>query len=190
MLAYAGFGPTYKRYGPDPTGRIPAETPEGFISESRAILDYIERANPQSPLLPDSAFGAAKVQELSQFIELYFELVARRLIPNLLMGTPPDPTALEEFNTKITKATGALAKLSSFDVFAYGDAFTLADIAAILNHPVVQRWHEISRSGSLSGCPDWTTTASAWKNRPTCKRSGRMLRRSASVHGTLKASAS
>ena len=91
VLAYTGFGPTYKPEYLDrtPLGKIPAlETPEGFISESRAILDYIERANPQSPLLPDSAFGAAKVQELSQFIELYFELVARRLIPNLLMGTP------------------------------------------------------------------------------------------------------
>jgi glutathione S-transferase len=60
------------------------------------------------------------------------------LIPNLLLGTPPDPATLEEFDSKISKATGALAKLSDFQVFAYGDAFTLADIAAILNLPVVR----------------------------------------------------
>jgi glutathione S-transferase len=60
------------------------------------------------------------------------------LIPNLLLGTPPDPATLEEFDTKISKAAGALAKLSNFDVFAYGDEFTLADIAAILNLPVVR----------------------------------------------------
>jgi glutathione S-transferase len=141
VLAYTGFGPNYKPEYLDrtPLGKIPAlETPEGFISESRAILDYIERAHPTPSLLPNSAFGAAKVQELSQFIELYFELVARRLIPNLLLGTPPDPATLEEFDSKISKATGALAKLSDFQVFAYGDAFTLADIAAILNLPVVR----------------------------------------------------
>ena len=127
------------------------------------------------------------MQELSQFIELYFELVARRLIPNLLMGTPPDPTALEEFDTKITKATGALAKLSSFDVFAYGDAFTLADIAAILNLPVVRSvGMKFLDRDPLSEVPDWTTTASAWKNGPTCKRSGRMLRQISLVHGTPK----
>ena len=68
VLAYTGFGPNYKPEYLDrtPLGKIPAlETPEGFISESRAILDYIERAHPTPSLLPNSAFGAAKVQELS-----------------------------------------------------------------------------------------------------------------------------
>jgi glutathione S-transferase len=32
----------------------------------------------------------------------------------------------------------ALSKLSTFEKFAYGDRFTLADIAAILNLPVVR----------------------------------------------------
>ena len=44
VLAYTGFGPNYKPEYLDrtPLGKIPAlETPEGFISESRAILDYI-----------------------------------------------------------------------------------------------------------------------------------------------------
>ena len=114
------------------------ETPEGYISESRAILDYIERLHPSPALLPDNPFGAAKVQELAQFIELYFELAARRMIPNLIGGTEPDPAVLKEFETNITKATTALGKLSSFESFAYGDQFTLADIAAILNLPVVR----------------------------------------------------
>ena len=49
VLAYTGFGPNYKPEYLDrtPLGKIPAlETPEGFISESRAILDYIERTHP------------------------------------------------------------------------------------------------------------------------------------------------
>jgi len=141
VVSYTGVGPKYKPEYLDksPLGKVPAlETPEGFISESRAILEYIERAYPQHSLLPTTPFDIAKVQELSQFIELYFELVARRLIRNLLAGTEPDPTVLAEVETSLNKAVEALARLSSFEQFAYGDRFTLADIAAILNLPVVR----------------------------------------------------
>lgn len=141
VVSYTGVGPKYKPEYLDksPLGKVPAlETPGGFISESRAILDYIERAYPEPPLLPASAFDAAKVQEFSQFIELYFELVARRLIPALLSGSDADEAAVAEFKAGIDKAVPALAKLSTFETFAYGDEFTLADVAAILNLPIVR----------------------------------------------------
>ena len=141
VLSYTGVGPKYKPEYLDksPLGKVPAlETPEGFISESRAILDYIERTYPEPSLLPESPFDIAKVQELSQFIELYFELVARRLIPNLLGGTAPEPAVLKEVERSLDKAAAALPKLSGFDDFAYGDRFTVADIAAILNLPIVR----------------------------------------------------
>jgi glutathione S-transferase len=141
VLSYTGVGP---RYNPEyldksPLGKVPAlETPEGFISESRAILEYIERAYPEPSLLPATPFDIAKVQELSQFVELYLELVARRLIPNLLGRTQPDPAVLKEVETGLDKAVAALPKLSNFEQFAYGDQFTTADIATILNLPIVR----------------------------------------------------
>ena len=93
------------------------------------------------------------MQELAQFIELYFELAARRMIPNPLGGTEPSPAVLQEFATNITKATTALARLSSFDSFAYGDRFTLADVAAILNLPVVRSGKRF-REDPLATRPD------------------------------------
>lgn len=141
VVSYTGVGPKYKPEYLDksPLGKVPAlETTEGYISESRAILEYIERAHPQPSLLPATPFAIAKVQELSQFIELYFELVARRLIPNLLGGTEPEAAVLQEIESSFDKSVVALAKLSTFEQFAYGDQFTLADIAATLNLPIVR----------------------------------------------------
>ncbi|TVP60925.1 MAG: glutathione S-transferase family protein [Halomonadaceae bacterium] len=141
VLSYTGVGPKYKPEYLDksPLGKVPAlETDEGFISESRVILDYIERTYPEPSLLPGTPFGIAKVQELSQFIELYLELVARRLIPNLLMRTKPDPEVLKDVAGSLEKAVAGLAKLSSFETYAYGDQFTQADIAAIANLPIVR----------------------------------------------------
>ena len=58
VLSYSGAGPKYKPEYLDksPLGKVPAiETPEGFISESRSILEYIERAYPTPSLLPNTA---------------------------------------------------------------------------------------------------------------------------------------
>ena len=141
ILSYTGASPKYnpEYLNMSPLGKVPAlEVPEGFISESRAILEYIESAYPQHALLPSSPYGIAKVHELSQFIEIYLELVARRLILNLLSGKEPDPTVVKEVEHSLNKAASALGKLSSFETFAYGNEFTLADIAAILHLPMVR----------------------------------------------------
>ena len=49
--------------------------------------------------------------------------MARRLIPNLLLGTPPDPAALEEGYQDLEGYRG-IGKTSNSGI-AYGDAFTL-----------------------------------------------------------------
>ena len=173
VVSYTGVGPKYRPEYLDksPLGKVPTlETDEGFISESRAILEYIERAHPEHPLLPESAFAVGKVQELSQFIELYFELVARRVIPNLLSGTQPEPTVLNEVKTGLTKASAALAKLSDFKHFAYGDKFTLADIAAILNLPVVRNvGKQFLGKDPLSDVPGLDAYCARMEERPHVK---------------------
>ena len=63
-----------------PLAKIPfIRTPGGGLCESQAILEYIEAAYPNPPLLPADPFAAAKVRELTIFIDLHLELVARDL---------------------------------------------------------------------------------------------------------------
>jgi len=60
-----------------PMGRVPVlGTDEGFFSESWAIVDYLERVQPEPALLPAEPFARAKAIELSRHIELNVELVA------------------------------------------------------------------------------------------------------------------
>jgi glutathione S-transferase len=173
VVSYTGVGPKYmpEYLQKSPLGKVPClETPEGFISESRAILEYIERAHPEPSLLPDTPFGVAKVQEFSQFIELYFELVARRLIPNLLSGRQADPAVLKEVESGLTKAAAALPTLSSFETFAYGDQFTLADIAAILNLPVVRNvGNRFFNKDPLAAVPGLNDYCARMEERPHVK---------------------
>src|SRR5689334_213641 len=76
-IVYTGAGASYR---PDyleqsPIGKVPClQTSEGFLTESRCIIDYLERAHPERPLYPDTPFAIAKQNELAQVIELYLEL--------------------------------------------------------------------------------------------------------------------
>src|SRR5512132_2914523 len=53
-----------------PLGKIPFVTTDqgGTLCESQPILEWIEAAWPQPPLLPAEPFAAAKVRELITFI--------------------------------------------------------------------------------------------------------------------------
>jgi glutathione S-transferase len=140
-IVYSGAG---DRYRPDylqhsPLGKIPClQTPEGYISESRCIIDYLERAHPERPLYPSGAFAVGKLQELTQVIDLYLELTARRLIYNYFSRKPAPENIAGDVRTTLAKGARALQALASFDGYILGgDQLTAADIAAVIHFPVV-----------------------------------------------------
>ena len=68
-----------------PLGKVPfLRTPQGPLCESQVIVDWLEAAWPQPPLVPADPYAAAKVRELATFIDLHLELVARELYPQAL----------------------------------------------------------------------------------------------------------
>jgi glutathione S-transferase len=141
-LVYTGA--TAEGYRPDylqqsPIGKVPClETSEGSLTESRCIIDYLERAYPERPLYPSTPFAIAKQNELAQVIELYLELATRRVIPNMVAGKPPPDNIARDVRAMLSKGARALAKLASFDGYILGgDRFTAADIAATVHLPTI-----------------------------------------------------
>jgi glutathione S-transferase len=116
-----------------PMGKIPCiETPDGFISESLPILEYLESLESDVPLLPLDAFAQAKAREISQMIELNVELVARRGLGGL-RGKPVADLTVSEMQRDLPKGCAAVARLTQFGPFICGDTFTYADIVSFFS---------------------------------------------------------
>jgi glutathione S-transferase len=112
-----------------PRGKVPfLETPEGFINETGAILDYLEERGEGKPLLPSDPFARAQVRALMREIELYIELPARSCFGEAFFGgTVPD--AIKAKAREDLKAGFAtLQRHGKFAPYVAGDHFTLADI--------------------------------------------------------------
>lgn len=114
-----------------PLGKIPfIKTAGGYLSESQAILEYLEDAFPENLLYPADNFERAKCREFIQHIELNVELIARRIYAEAVFGGKVSQETKEEVKAKVEAGLTGLAKLMKFSPYAMGDYFTAADIVA------------------------------------------------------------
>ena len=175
VLVYTSVGPKYR---PDyldmsPIGKVPClETDQGYVTEARCIVDYVEHAVPGPSLYPTDLFARAKVMELTQFIELYLELPARRLIPNLFTRMAPDERVAGDVLTDLAKGTSGLAKLADFSRdYLVGDRLSVADISAVIHLPVVRSVIErVLGQDPLKGVPMLDSYLSRMDERPSVQQ--------------------
>jgi glutathione S-transferase len=121
-----------------PLGKVPyAEIDGTRVCESEVILEYLEDAYPQKPLLPKDPLARAKVRELVTVIELHMELVVRRLYPGAFFGGTSSDSTKQSVEKDLTKGLRALKALAKFDPYIAGKEFTLADCAAAVHLPLV-----------------------------------------------------
>ena len=121
-----------------PLAKIPfIRTPQGTLCESEAIVEYIEAAYPNPPLLPADPFAAAKVRELCIYIDLHLELVARDLYYQAFFGGTVSEGTQTRVRKQLDKNIPAAKRLLKFAHYAAGDSFTLADCAAYVSLPLV-----------------------------------------------------
>jgi glutathione S-transferase len=122
-----------------PLGKVPyLRTDKGMLCESAAINEYIEAAYPEHPLLPADPYAAGKVRELTLYLELHLELVARNLYPESFFGGKVSDGLKQKTAKDLRKNIAAFGKLARFDTpFITGEQYTLADCAAITHLPIV-----------------------------------------------------
>ena len=121
-----------------PLGKVPfLRTPQGPLCESQVIVDWLEAAWPQPPLVPADPYAAAKVRELATFIDLHLELLARELYPQAFFGGTVSEATKERVRKQLTRHIAGFKRLARFSPYVAGDEFTLADCSAWTNLPLV-----------------------------------------------------
>jgi len=156
-----------------PLGKIPfIRTEHGALCESQVILDYIEDAYPTPPLMPSDPWQAAKVRELTTFVDLHLELVARDLYPKAFFGGELSEANTERLRKLLVRNIAAFKRLAKFAPFVAGDTFTQADCAAWASLSVVSMATRVIYGEDLlaAGGVDWKAYNQVIGQRPSAQR--------------------
>jgi len=112
-----------------PRGKVPVlQCEHGYISETSAILEYIEALGQGPSLLPKGAYEQARVRELARHIELYIELPARACYAQAFFGLQVDPAIQAKTREELLAGIDSLKRLGTFSPYVAGDSLSLADL--------------------------------------------------------------
>lgn len=143
----------------NPLGRLPVlELPDGsFLTESLAIVEYLEELHPEPSLIGRSPEARARVRELERIAELAVLQPIARILHGTKspLGLPPAPEVAAHARLALPDGLAVLeARLADGRPFLAGEALSIADctLAAGLQfarfgdvplpgeHPHLARW--------------------------------------------------
>lgn len=156
-----------------PLAKVPfIRTAQGSLCESQAIVDYLEALQPEPRLLPADPWAAAKVRELTTFIDLHLELAARELYGKAFFGGEISEANAERVRKLLTRNIAAFKRLAKFSPYVAGDSFTQADCAAFVSLPLVGLASRIVLGEDLlaAGGVDWKAYVKVVGERPSAQR--------------------
>ncbi len=157
-----------------PLGKVPfIRTERGALCESEAIMAYIEATWPTPALLPADPWERAKLQELTLFIDLHIELVARQLYGQAFFGGEAlSDASKERVRKQLVKNIAGFKRLAKFAPYVGGDSFTQADCAAYVSLPLVALSSRIALGEDLLAAAgvDWKAYAALIGQRPSAQK--------------------
>ncbi len=124
--------------GVNPQGLVPAlETDDQLLTQSLAIIEYLDETHPEPPLLPRDAAGRARTRALAAIVACDIHpLNNLRVLRYLHRPLGHDQKTVEDwYNHWITSGFNAFERLLADDprtgAFCHGDTPGLADIALV-----------------------------------------------------------
>lgn len=119
----------------NPQGLVPAlETGSAILTQSLAIIEYLEETIPAPPLLPTAPTARAHVRALAQIIACEIHPIDNLRVLNYLRGNLQQPEAEIQawYNNWIKSGFDAIeALLSGTTPFCFGSTPGLADICLV-----------------------------------------------------------
>jgi glutathione S-transferase len=154
-----------------PMSKVPClVTPSGPITETTAILEYVEETHPEVPMMPDDAYARAKLRELCKTLELYIEWAARRGY-GALRGEEVAEHEKAGIEKTLTQSASAVNHLASFSPWITGEDFTCADIFGyfmlVYAIPSAKANADIDLLAAIPGSADWFANV---EQRPSMQR--------------------
>jgi glutathione S-transferase len=118
-----------------PFGRVPVLEDGDFrLYETQAILRYLDRTLPGTPLTPVAPRAAARMDQLMNINDWYLfhgvtnVIAFQRIVGPKLLGLAPDEVAIAAAMPKAQAVVAELAGLLGAQRFFVGEALSLADI--------------------------------------------------------------
>lgn len=138
-----------------PRGKVPVlQTEQGYISETGAILDYLEDLGQGRPLLPAEPFARAQVRALMREIELYIELPARSCYAEAFFRTPVEAAIKDKARSELQAGIAALKRHGRFAPYVAGEQFSLADLYFLYSIDLAEAVaHKVLGFDLLEGLP-------------------------------------
>jgi glutathione S-transferase len=153
----------------NPMGKIPVlATPSGYLSETVAILEYLDDKYPETSLRPLDPYQRALGRQIINLVQMYVEAPARSLFAGVFMGGINAPEAVASARAVFDRSTFALSKLMAPNPFLFGDMISQADLFAFYNLDIADRLtrfvYDRSIIDEIGGLAEWRATMTSRKS--------------------------